>query len=331
MEHRTTAFDREFGDNYNGELCPEAHVIAEAFHDPLAPPAAQMDIQAAREGHVLEAYELSIPTDQIQIEDRRITLHHRSLRLRIYTPAQAGPFPILVFAHGGCWTFCSIESHEQLCRYYCLHAQCVVVSVDYSLAPEHPFPHGLNDFEDAIVWCFNNASEINGDPTRMAVAGDSAGGNLSAAVAQRLQSHPDLKLCLQVLLYPICDISTMTGGSLDRYAEGYFFTRDVLQWTASLYTNNCTDVKHPEISPVYGEITSNLAPAFFVIAECDVLRDQAFAYANILRQAGIDVQCNYYRGVPHAFIAMAGALKLGQQALNDSAQQLVKAFARSIG
>lgn len=325
------AFDREFGNGYNGELCPAARVIAEAFDDRSAPPVEQMDIQSAREVHALEAYDISISPDQIHIEDREIELDGRLLRVRVYTPSGVGPFPILVFAHGGCWTFCSIESHEQLCRYYCIHAHCVVVSVDYSLAPERPFPHGLNDFEDALLWCFENASEINGNPRRMAVAGDSAGGNLSAAVAQRLQSHPDLKLSLQVLLYPICDPSVMTGGSLDRYADGYFFTRDVLQWTASLYTNNDTDPKHPEVSPIYGEITTGLAPAFFVIAECDVLRDQAFEYADVLRQAGIDVQCHYYRGVPHAFMAMAGTLKLGQQALEDSAQQLAQAFARGAG
>jgi acetyl esterase len=120
----------------------------------------------------------------------------------------------------------------------------------------------------------------------------------------------------------------MTGGSLDRYATGYFFTREVLKWTASLYTSGGFEPQHPEISPLYGEVTPKLAPALFIIAECDVLRDQAIHYAAKVRSAGVDVQCHYYRGMPHAFMAMAGALELGQQALQDSAQQLKQAFAK---
>jgi acetyl esterase len=122
----------------------------------------------------------------------------------------------------------------------------------------------------------------------------------------------------------------MSGGSLDRYANGYFFTRDVLRWTTSLYTKTDTDPMHPEVSPIYGEITTNLAAACFVIAECDLLRDQAIAYAHKLRNTGVRVQCHYYRGVPHAFMAMAGALELGQQALINSSQQLKQAFEPSV-
>lgn len=112
---------------------------------------------------------------------------------------------------------------------------------------------------------------------------------------------------------------------MDRYATGYFFTKEVLTWTASLYTKG-SDPKHPEISPAYGTMTPTLAPAHFVIAECDVLRDQAVEYAQQLRNQGIAVTADYYRGVPHAFIAMAGKLEIGQQALEDSAQQLKRAF-----
>lgn len=321
-------YDQVFGDDCGGELCPQAEAIVKAMENPDAPPVERMDIQAARINHALEAYDLSIPTDKIQIEDREFEVKDRSLRVRMYTPQGEGPFPILVFAHGGCWTFCSIDSHDSLCRFYCLYANCVVVSVDYSLAPERPFPHGLDDVEEAILWCFENASQINSEPACIAVGGDSAGGNLSAAVAQRLQSHPELKLCLQLLIYPICDTSIMTGGSLDRYANDYFFTRDVLKWTASLYTSD-HNPKTPEISPLYGELSTTLAPAHFIIAECDVLRDQAIAYAKALRSAGITVQTNYYRGVPHAFVAMAGALDLGMQALEESAHSLKRAFTQS--
>jgi acetyl esterase len=301
-----TSFDQVSGQDFGGELCPEALVIAQAFDDPNAPPVEQMDINAARRTHALEAYDSPIACEDTRVEDRQITVEERKLRVRIYTPQGDGPFPILVFAHGGCWTFCSLDSHDCLCHDYAHHAQCVVVSVDYALAPEAPYPHGLNDFHDAVVWCFEHADEIHGDAARIAVAGDSAGGNLSAVVAQRLQHHPQIRLSLQLLIYPICDAAQLTGGSLDRYASGYFFTRDVLAWTASLYTSAGYDAQHPEISPLHGAVSSKLAPALFIIAECDVLRDQAVDYAQILRKAGVEVQCNYYRGVPHAFMAMAG-------------------------
>lgn len=318
-------FDKVAGENFDGELCPKAQTIVQNFENPDDPPIEQMDIQAAREGHALEDYDLPIPTSAMDIKTRLIKMNGRTIRVRIYTPSGEGPFPILVFAHGGCWTFCSIDSHDRLCRAYTDLVRCIVVSVDYALAPEAPFPQGLNDFYDTVIWCFEQSTEINGDPRRVAVAGDSAGGNLSAAAAQRLQKHPAHRLSLQILIYPICDASDFEGASMKRYANGYFFTRDTLVWTASLYSKD-SDLQHPEISPLHGEISESLAPAHFIIAECDVLRDQAIDYAQKLRTAGVNVQCNYYQGVPHAFVAMAGTLDLGREAIQDSANSLKMAF-----
>lgn len=321
-------YDKVTGEAFGGELCSQARAVVDAMEAPDAAPVEQMDIQAAREEHALEAYDLPLITNGLTVDNRQVEVGGRRIGIRVYTPSGAGPFPVLLFAHGGCWTFCSLDSHDRLCRYYAHHTSCVVVSVDYALAPERPFPHGLDDFEAAVLWCHEHADQINADPQRMAIAGDSAGGNLSAAVAQRLQSHPSLTLCLQVLIYPICDASSTSGESMDRHAKGYFFTREVLTWTASLYTNGC-DPKTPEVSPLYGKLSATLAPAHFIIAECDVLRDQAVEYAQALRAAGVPVQANYYRGVPHAFIAMAGALDLGMQALQDSVQSLRRAFSQS--
>lgn len=316
---------RTCGENFNGELSPEALAIVRATENPSAPPAEQTDIRAAREGHALAAYDLDIPLDGLRIEERFITANGKKLRLRIYTPAAQGPLPVLVFAHGGCWTFCSIDSHDQLCRFLAREAACIVVSVDYALAPEAPYPHGLDDFHAAVLWCFDHAGDIGGDPARIAVTGDSAGGNLSAAVARRMATDPKRKLRLQLLIYPICDATKFSGGSMDRYATGYFFTKNILAWTASLYSKN-SDPANPEISPLLGDIPQNLAPAYFLIAECDILRDQALAYAKKLHAAGVPVDACLYLAVPHAFVAMAGALGLGIAALNKSAMRLRLAF-----
>jgi acetyl esterase len=318
-------YDKITGEDFNGELCPQAQAIVQTFNHPDAPPVEETDIQAARETHALEAFDIETPSTETQVEDRQIEVNNRRIDIRIYTPAGDGPFPILVFAHGSCWTFCSLDSHDRLCRYYSHHAHCVVVSVDSALAPEYPFPQGLNDFHDAVLWCFEHADAIRGDAKRVAVAGDSAGGNLSSVVAQRLQSHPCFRLSLQLLIYPICDASNPEDASMNRYVNGYFFTQDVLTWTASLYAKNL-HLQHPDISPLYGDVNSNLAPAFFLLAECDILRDQGLAYAQKLREAGVAVQCMLYRGVPHAFVAMADSLDLGRQALADSAKHLRLAF-----
>ena len=314
-----------FGENFGGELSPEALAVVRATENPAAPPAEQTDIRAARETHALAAYDLDLPLEGMQIKERFIPANGKELRLRIYAPEAQGPLPVLVFAHGGCWTFCSLDSHDQLCRFYAQAVGCVVVSVDYALAPESPYPHGLDDFHAAVLWCFDHADEIGGDPARIAVAGDSAGGNLSAAVARRMASDPKRQLRLQLLIYPICDATNLSGGSMDRYAKGYFFTRDILAWTASLYCKN-DDPANPEISPLLGNVPETLAPACLVIAECDILRDQGLAYAEKLHAAGVPVEALVYHGIPHAFIAMAGTLESGLAALNDSAERLRQAF-----
>lgn len=314
-----------FGGTFGGELSPEALAVVRATDNPAAPPAGQTDIRAARETHALAAYDLAVPLEGMRIAERLISANGKELRVRIYTPAAPSPLPVLVFAHGGCWTFCSIDSHDQLCRFYARAVGCLVVSVDYALAPESPYPHGLDDFHAAVLWCFDHADEIGGDPTKIAVAGDSAGGNLSAAVARRMASDATRRLRLQLLIYPICDAANLSGGSMDRYAKGYFFTRDILAWTASLYSKN-DDAVNPEISPLLGNVPATLAPACFLIAECDILKDQGLAYAEKLHDAGVPVEALVYRGVPHAFIAMAGTLESGLAALNDSAERLRKVF-----
>lgn len=317
---------RTYGERFDGELSPEALAVVRSTETADAPPAEQTDIRAAREGHALAAHDLDVPLKGMRIDERHIPSNGKSLRLRVYTPTGHGPLPVLVFAHGGCWTFCSIDSHDQLCRFYAQEVGCVVVSVDYSLAPEFPYPHGLDDFHAAVLWCFDHARDIGGDPTSIAVAGDSAGGNLSAAVSRRLAGDPSRRLRLQLLIYPICDAANLSGGSMDRYAKGYFFTKDILAWTASLYSKTA-DPSNPEISPLAGDVPPGLAPAFFLIAECDVLRDQALAYMQKLHTAGVAVEGCLYHGVPHAFVAMAGTLQPGLAALKDSAERLRTAFA----
>lgn len=325
------AIDHVQGADFSGELSPEAWEIVQSFEpeNPDSVRAEDMDIAQARSEHGLAAHDISIPHPASKVSDKIISADGRNIRIRIYNPpAENGELlPLFVFAHGGCWTFCSLDSHDKICHYISHHARCIVVSVDYALAPEHPFPNGLNDYCDAILWCAEHAELIGADHTKIAVGGDSAGGNLAAVAAQKLLAESGLTICLQVLIYPICEVPATPSASLSRYAKGYFFTADMLVFTSSLYLQSpLTQESIPLVSPSLGTISPSLAPAFFVIAECDILRDQALAYAEKLKAAGVPVTCNYYLGMPHAFIAMAGSLTLGHQALDDCVHQLKNAF-----
>lgn len=318
-------YHKTLGEGHGGALCPTAQSIVDMFNNIADTPACEMDIDAARSEHALQAYDVVLQDVELQVNDLEVGVEGHKISMRIYTPSGPGPFPIVVFAHGGCWTFCSLDSHDRICRYLAHHTPCIVVSVDYALAPESPFPQGLEDFTRAVEWCFENAEEINGNSKRVAVAGDSAGGNLAAVTAQRMQNDPLNRLCLQLLIYPICDVSKRDDASMLRYEKGYFFTRDMLDWTVSHYVVGYNRM-HPEISPLYGEVKPSLAPAMIIVAECDILSDQALAYAQKLHAAGVLVKTNLYRGVPHAFVAMAGALELGAQALEDVVIQLRQTF-----
>lgn len=320
------------GKDFAGELSPEATsiILPYAPSDPDSFKIEDTDLALARSEHGLAKHEIALPTPTPSVQDLTIPAENKKITIRTYTPQlqQDEPLPIFIYAHGGCWAFCSLDSHNRICHYIAHHAQCIVVSVDYALAPEHPFPTGLNDYYNAILWCHENASTIGANPSKMAVGGDSAGGNLAAVAAQKLANETKIPLSLQVLIYPICDVPAPHSPSIIKYAEDYFFTLEMLEWTASLYIQSpdIHPTSNPLISPIAGNISPSLSPAFFVIAECDVLRDQGIAYAEKLHQNNIKTKCIQYQGMPHAFVAMAGSLSLGKQALDDCAYQLKNAF-----
>ena len=159
--------DQFHGTSYEGELSPEAKAIVDLFEDPDAPPADQMDIAKARSEHGLADHDVSVPSGSLRMEERLV----EDVRVRVYTPEGEGPFPVFIYAHGGCWVFCSVDSHDKLCRYIAYHTGCIVLSVDYSLAPEHPFPHGVNDVLNVTKWVFNNPASIGADGSKVAIGG----------------------------------------------------------------------------------------------------------------------------------------------------------------
>ncbi len=240
---------------------------------------------------------------------------------RVVTPHGAGPLPVLVWFHGGGWVIGSAELSMPVAAALASGAGCVVVSVDYRLAPEHPFPAASDDCAAVTRWLLEHAAEVGGDRTRVAVGGDSAGGNLAAVVALEV---PDL--AYQLLVYPATDL-TMSHPSIEENGEGYLLTRAAMDWFAAHYLG-ARDAKDPRVSPLFAdaEDISRVPPAHVVTAEYDPLRDEGEAYADLLRDAAVTVSSTRYDGQIHGFYSMGAMIPAGLEAVSESCARLRAAF-----
>ena len=248
--------------------------------------------------------------------------------LRVYTPAGAGPFPLLVYFHGGGWVIGSIETHDAICRTLTNAAGCVTVSVDYRLAPEHTFPAAIDDAYAATEWTAANAAELGGTSSAIAVGGDSAGGNLAAVVAQMARDRDGPALAYQVLVYPITDC-VFDRPSYAADATGYLLTKETMAWFWDHYVPDEADRTNPLVSPLRAKDLSGLPPALIITAEFDPLRDEGEAYASRLRDAGVAVDTNRYDNMTHGFIQMGGMLEEARAALAEAASGLRATFAKA--
>lgn len=249
------------------------------------------------------------------------------LRLRIYTPRGTGPFPLLVFFHGSGFVLCSLDTHDGMCRNLCAGAGCVVVSVDYRLAPEHKFPAGPEDCLHATRWAAMHAEALGVDPRRIALGGDSAGANMAAVTAIRVRDEGGPSLCGQLLLYPVTDYHTPGTPSYAQNAEGYGLTRETMKWFWAHYLKDASEGAHPHASPLRAPDLSRLPPALVITAEYDPLRDEGEFYAAKLRAAGISAALTRYDGVNHGFMFWAGIVDKAGAAMSQACEWLRGAFA----
>jgi acetyl esterase len=269
----------------------------------------------------------SQPEAVAQVDNRHIQGPAGAMPVRIYTPAGQGPFPLLVFFHGGGWVIGSLDSHDATCRALTNAVKAVVVSVDYRLAPEHPFPAAADDAYAATQWAADHAGALNGEARRLAVAGDSAGGNLAAVVALMARDRGGPKLAQQVLIYPVTNASFDTVSYLEN-GDGYFLTRDMMMWFWNHYASSPVARSHAYASPLRANDLSGVAPAFILTAEYDPLRDEGEAYAARLRESGVAVQLRRYEGMFHGFFGMTSMFPQSKQAINEVAENLRAAFGR---
>lgn len=256
-----------------------------------------------------------------QVDDRLIPGPGGEIPIRIYKPEGNGPFPILVYFHGGGFCVGSIETEEAPVRSQANVIGCITVSVDYRLAPEHKFPAAVEDCYAATVWATENASRLGGDPTRVAVSGASAGGNMAAVVALMARDKGGPTLVCQVLLYPVLNYAFDTP-SYHENAEGYLLARNDLKEFWNLYLQNESDGDNPYASPLRAPDLSGLAPALVITAEYDPLRDDGEAYAVRLRDSGVPVVCKRYDGWIHGGLPM----EIGQEATEQTNAYLKAVF-----
>ncbi|MBK3493839.1 alpha/beta hydrolase [Viridibacillus sp. YIM B01967] len=256
------------------------------------------------------------------------TLHTNvgEVPVRIYTPIKSSEaLPVFVYYHGGGWVIGNLDTADIPCRQIAAESKSVVVSVDYRLAPESKFPAAIDDSYAVIEWLIDNAEKLNIDATRIAVGGDSAGGNIAAVVSLKARNHGVNSIIQQVLLYPVTDYNLNTDSYLD-FAEGYFLTKETMQWFWNHYLRDESDGENPDVSPLKATDLTNLPPALIITAEYDPLRDEGEAYAKKLQEANIPVQLKRYDGVIHGFFSMAGLLEEGADAIKLVSTTLSKAF-----
>jgi acetyl esterase len=308
-------------------LDPQTQMILAQLAAAGAPPLETLTPDQARSAFTLPKGE---PEPVGRVVDRTVPGPASDIPIRVYYPKdlQENNNPALVYYHGGGWVVGNIDTHDDVCRALTNLANCVTISVDYRLAPEHKFPAAVDDSYTAVQYVYDHAEDFKVDRSRIAVGGDSAGGNLAAVITHLAKDKPSLDICFQLLLYPSTNLGGEPTVSMKENAEGYFLTKGTMEWFRDCYLNSVDDYQNPLLSPALNEDFSELPPALVITAEYDPLRDEGEEYAKKLAEAGVEVDAVRYDGTIHGFISMAVVIDHGKAALVKSGNALKAAFSK---
>jgi acetyl esterase len=268
------------------------------------------------------------PEEVTRVDDRLIPADGTDVPVRVYTPADAvgGNAPLLIWIHGGGWVIGDLDTHDVQCRQITAEGGITVVAVDYRLAPEHKFPAAVDDAWAATRWVVAHAGELGVDPRRIAVSGDSAGGNLAAVVALLARDAGNTPaIALQVLVYPVTDLAGESKSYGD-FSDGYLLTRDSMRWFKNHYLKSSSDTDDWRASPLRAPSLAGLPPALVITAGFDPLRDEGAAYATRMTEAGGRVDYVCYGGMIHGFMPMGRLIDTGNRAISHVAASLRQAL-----
>lgn len=307
-------------------LDPQIEEFLAAQAQAPATPIEEQTPEMAREGYLALAESVGPGPDLYAVRDSSIARSDgTAIPIRVYSPTDETDLPILVYYHGGGWVIGDLETHDQVCRCLAQGTEAVVVSVDYRLAPEHPFPAAIHDAYAALEWVAAKAEEIGGDALRLAVGGDSAGGNLAAVVAQMARDQEGPEISFQLLIYPAVDM-TQGHPSIQENGEGYILTRAYMQWFRTHYLPDSLQWTNPLASPLHAQTLSQLPPALVITAEFDPLRDEGEEYAAQMKSQGVEVEVKRYDGMVHLFYQLAVMVDAGRTAIDHSVRSLRRAL-----
>jgi len=301
-------------------LHPQVKALLDGLAQAGGPALSEVTPAEARE--LFKALSALDQPEEVTRVDDRLVPGPVDVPIRVYTPEDAigGDAPLLVWLHGGGWVIGDLDTADAVCRALANRSGAVVVSVDYRLAPEHKAPAALDDALVALTWAVENAELLGVDAGRVAVGGDSAGGNLAAVLCQRVRDEFGPDIDFQLLVYPVIDC-TLSQPSIDENGEGYFLTKDTMVWFVGHYLGG-VDPKDPTVSPLYADSLAGLPPALVITAEFDPLRDEGEAYAAAMREAGVAVESVRYDGQIHGFFSMAALLDDAKVALDHAGAAL---------
>jgi acetyl esterase len=287
---------------------------------------SEMEVSEAREAG-LAFIDLQGEPEPATVSDRQVPGPAGDIPVRVYRPdtGSDGPQPVIVYIHGGGWVIGDIEVADKPCRALANAVGATVVSVGYRKGPEHRFPAAPEDCYAATKWVSDNAGELGVDAGKLAVAGDSAGGNLAAVVAQMSKQRGGPAIAYQLLIYPAVDAGGEYASRVEN-GEGYLLTKSAMDWFYDHYLNSPADRENPMASPLRGDL-SGLPPAIVITAGYDPLRDEGKAYADALKAAGVDVEFQENPGMIHGFWWMMGAVGHTRGSYDSAAAKLRAAFA----
>ena len=309
-------------------LDPQIEIILGLAKQANLPEIWQLTPDQGREQYLTRVNKLKFNEPIFRTEDRRLTGPGSDIAIRIYTPRElktGEKLPVLIWFHGGGFVIGSLDTHDSVCRMLANQADCIVVAVDYRLAPESKFPDAVEDCKAALKWVALHAVEFGGDASCMAVGGDSAGANLATvmAILARDAAHP--KLVFQLLVYP-CTAPEPETASHYKFKEGYVLSRNSITWFYRQYLRSSKDVKDFRFAPLILDDLSGLPAALIIVAGYDPLRDEGMDYARRLIEAGNRVRLSNYEGMVHGFYLMGGAVDAARRAVTESAEALREAF-----